>query len=343
MSVAEMAREGRVEELAGVGKTIAEKIDALLETGSIPSADKLKQRIPPGLVAVTRIPGLGPKRARMLNEQLGVTSLDDLREAAEQGRLKDVARLRDEGRGQRARRACGRGRRPADGTPAALQGARRRRGAGGRPARPPLGAEGGAGGQRAAARRRGQGPRHRRRHERFEGVRRLLWLPARRRRPALLGGGRGEGADAFGAARRPAHRARGRIRQPAPALHRLGEAQRSPSHGRRQARPACERIRDRRREERRVDRLRDRGGGLREARHAVDPARAAREPRRARGGTRRQPPRAHRARGHPRRPSHAFHSLRRSRLRRGDGPGGARARLRVRRDNRPLGHPRIRK
>ena len=91
VSVAEMAREGRVEELAGVGKTIAEKIDALLETGSIPSADKLKQRIPPGLVTVTRIPGLGPKRARMLNEQLGVTSLDDLREAAEQGRLKDVA------------------------------------------------------------------------------------------------------------------------------------------------------------------------------------------------------------------------------------------------------------
>src|SRR5688572_17595518 len=91
VSVAEMAREGRVEELAGVGKTIAEKIDALLETGSIPSADKLKQRIPPGLVAVTRIPGLGPKRARLLNEQLGVTSLDDLRAAAEQGRLKDVA------------------------------------------------------------------------------------------------------------------------------------------------------------------------------------------------------------------------------------------------------------
>ena len=73
-----------------MGKTIAEKIDALLETGSIPSADKLKARIPPGLVAVTRIPGLGPKRARLLHEHLGVTSLDDLRAAAEQGRLKDV-------------------------------------------------------------------------------------------------------------------------------------------------------------------------------------------------------------------------------------------------------------
>jgi DNA polymerase (family X) len=90
VSVADMARQGRVEELAGVGKTIAEKIDALLETGSIPSADKLKARIPAGLIAITRIPGLGPKRARLLHEHLGISSLGELRAAAEQGRLKDV-------------------------------------------------------------------------------------------------------------------------------------------------------------------------------------------------------------------------------------------------------------
>ena len=90
VSVAELARQGRVDELSGVGKTIAEKIDSLLDTGSIPSAAKLKARIPPGLVAVTRIPGLGPKRARQLHEHLGVSSLEGLRAAAEQGRLKDV-------------------------------------------------------------------------------------------------------------------------------------------------------------------------------------------------------------------------------------------------------------
>jgi DNA polymerase (family X) len=90
VSVEELARQGRVEELAGVGRTIAEKIDALLETGSIPSADKLKGRIPSGLVEITRIPGLGPKRVRQLYDELGVSSLDDLREAAEQGRLKEV-------------------------------------------------------------------------------------------------------------------------------------------------------------------------------------------------------------------------------------------------------------
>ena len=90
VSVAELAKQGRAEELAGVGKTIAEKIDALLESGSIPSADKLKARIPAGLVEVTRIPGLGPKRAKLLHDQIGVTSIDDLRKAAESGRLKDV-------------------------------------------------------------------------------------------------------------------------------------------------------------------------------------------------------------------------------------------------------------
>ena len=90
VSVAELARQGRVTELAGVGKTIAEKIDALLADGSIPSADKLKARIPSGLVAVTQIPGLGPKRARLLHEHLGVNSLDDLRRVAEDGSLKDV-------------------------------------------------------------------------------------------------------------------------------------------------------------------------------------------------------------------------------------------------------------
>jgi DNA polymerase (family 10) len=90
VSVAELAKQGRAAELAGVGKTIAEKIDALLETGSIPSADKLKTRIPSGLVEVTRIPGLGPKRAKLLHEELGISSIEELRAAAEDGRLKDV-------------------------------------------------------------------------------------------------------------------------------------------------------------------------------------------------------------------------------------------------------------
>jgi DNA polymerase (family X) len=90
VSVEEMSRQGRVEELSGVGRTIAEKIDSLLETGSIPATAKLKAKIPSGLVEVTRIPGLGPKRARLLYDHLGITSLEDLRRAAEDGSLKDA-------------------------------------------------------------------------------------------------------------------------------------------------------------------------------------------------------------------------------------------------------------
>src|SRR5918999_527776 len=88
VSVAELARAGRAQEIPGVGKTLAEKIDTLLETGSIPSAQKLKEKYPPGLVEVTRIPGLGPKKTRRLFDELGVTSLDDLRAAEEQERIR---------------------------------------------------------------------------------------------------------------------------------------------------------------------------------------------------------------------------------------------------------------
>ncbi|MBA2505814.1 MAG: DNA polymerase/3'-5' exonuclease PolX [Thermoleophilaceae bacterium] len=83
VSVADLAEQGRAEEIAGVGKTIAEKLGVLLETGEIPAAAKLKAKYPPGLVEVTRIPGLGPKRARILFDELGVDSLDALRTAAE--------------------------------------------------------------------------------------------------------------------------------------------------------------------------------------------------------------------------------------------------------------------
>jgi DNA polymerase (family 10) len=82
-SVEELARAGRATELAGVGKTIAEKIDSLLDTGEIPAATKLKARYPPGLVAMTHIPGLGPKRARRLFDELGIDSVEALKVAAE--------------------------------------------------------------------------------------------------------------------------------------------------------------------------------------------------------------------------------------------------------------------
>jgi DNA polymerase (family 10) len=93
VSVAGLARAGRATELAGIGKTLQEKIVALLDTGAIPAAERLRAKFPPGLIALTRLPGLGPKRARLLHEELGIDSLAALREAALGQRLRTVKRL----------------------------------------------------------------------------------------------------------------------------------------------------------------------------------------------------------------------------------------------------------
>jgi DNA polymerase (family X) len=93
VSVDELARAGRATELPGVGKTLEEKILTLVDTGSIPAAEKLKQRFPPSLVEVTYVPGLGARTARRLHDELGIASLEQLREAAESGRLRDVRGL----------------------------------------------------------------------------------------------------------------------------------------------------------------------------------------------------------------------------------------------------------
>lgn len=89
-SVAELARAGTATELPGIGATLQEKIAALAETGTIPAAEKLRAKFPAGLVELTRLPGLGPKRARRLHEELGVDSPEALRVAAEAGRIRDL-------------------------------------------------------------------------------------------------------------------------------------------------------------------------------------------------------------------------------------------------------------
>jgi DNA polymerase (family 10) len=93
VSVAELAAQGRATEVPGVGKTLAEKIGALLETGEIPAAVKLKARFPPTLIEVTRVPGVGPKTARRLFEELEIASMEDLKAAAEAERVRHVKGL----------------------------------------------------------------------------------------------------------------------------------------------------------------------------------------------------------------------------------------------------------
>ncbi|MGH2843241.1 MAG: helix-hairpin-helix domain-containing protein, partial [Solirubrobacteraceae bacterium] len=89
-SVAQMARERRATQLPGIGDTLQEKILALTETGEIPALEKLRARFPAGLVEMTRLPGLGPKRARRLFEELEIDSLQALREAAQAQRIREL-------------------------------------------------------------------------------------------------------------------------------------------------------------------------------------------------------------------------------------------------------------
>ncbi len=93
VSVAALAAEGRATELPGIGKTLQEKIQALAETGQVPAAVKLRAKFPAGLIALTRLPGLGPKRARMLHSELGIDSPEALEVAARAQRLRAVKGL----------------------------------------------------------------------------------------------------------------------------------------------------------------------------------------------------------------------------------------------------------
>jgi DNA polymerase (family X) len=93
VSVEELARAGRATELPGVGKTLEQKIVALLDGGEIPAAAKLKRKFPPSLIEVTMVPGVGAKTARRLYDELGVSSLEELRAAAEQQRIRQLKGL----------------------------------------------------------------------------------------------------------------------------------------------------------------------------------------------------------------------------------------------------------
>src|SRR3954452_6883666 len=90
VSIMALTREGKVTSVPGIGKTLEEKLKALDETGDIPSAVKLRAKFPAGLIQVMHLPGFGPKRARLLYDELGIDSLEKLREAAENEQIRGI-------------------------------------------------------------------------------------------------------------------------------------------------------------------------------------------------------------------------------------------------------------
>jgi DNA polymerase (family 10) len=91
--IAQMALDGKAKTLSGIGKTIEEKIVQIVEKGEIDALRDRKKRIPAGVIEFMRLPGLGPKTARRIWDELGITSLDELRAAAEAERLRTLSGL----------------------------------------------------------------------------------------------------------------------------------------------------------------------------------------------------------------------------------------------------------
>jgi len=80
----------RLTDIDGVGKDLAEKMVTLVETGSLPMLEELLAEIPESVLAILRVPGLGPKRAAILYNELNVATLDELRRACESHRVREL-------------------------------------------------------------------------------------------------------------------------------------------------------------------------------------------------------------------------------------------------------------
>nr|MBA3717512.1 DNA polymerase/3'-5' exonuclease PolX [Actinomycetota bacterium] len=86
--IAQMALDGKAKSLTGIGKTIEEKIVQIVEEGEIQALRDRKGRIPAGVITFMRLPGLGPKTARRIWQELGLTTVEELKDAAQQERLR---------------------------------------------------------------------------------------------------------------------------------------------------------------------------------------------------------------------------------------------------------------
>jgi DNA polymerase (family 10) len=82
-----------LQELPFIGQATAKKIEELLKTGVLAFYERLKESVPAGLIEVMTLPGLGPKTVRLLHEKLEITSLDDLKRAVEQHKVRELPGL----------------------------------------------------------------------------------------------------------------------------------------------------------------------------------------------------------------------------------------------------------
>lgn len=83
-------REGKLTDIPGVGKAIAEKIDELITTGNLTFLEKLTAEVPSSLVELLQVPDVGPKKVALFWKEAGVTNLEELKQAAANGKLRNL-------------------------------------------------------------------------------------------------------------------------------------------------------------------------------------------------------------------------------------------------------------
>jgi DNA polymerase (family X) len=90
-NVSDFHDEGAVAKIPGIGKSIALKIKELAETGSLKYFQELSAEFPPGILELFSLPGLGAKKIKVLHDKLGISSMDQLQKACEQGRIAELS------------------------------------------------------------------------------------------------------------------------------------------------------------------------------------------------------------------------------------------------------------
>ena len=88
--VEELIHAGTLKDVPGIGEAMEKKIVEYVKTGKLQLLGKLETEVPPALLELTRVPGLGPRTAKDIYDALGILTLDDLEQAAQRHRLLEV-------------------------------------------------------------------------------------------------------------------------------------------------------------------------------------------------------------------------------------------------------------
>lgn len=92
-SIEDVHKKGELREISGVGEAIAKKIGEFLDTGRLKYIEDLKKEVPEGLITMLGIPGLGPKKVSLLFNELGISSVEELKKACENHKLEGIKGL----------------------------------------------------------------------------------------------------------------------------------------------------------------------------------------------------------------------------------------------------------